>query len=306
MSNESTNSGAIPMVKIDGEMVRKLRESKGLTQLYLATAVDVTTDTISRWENRRYPTIKKENGVKLATALEVELVDILEKEQIKEIEPDQEQPALDQISNVQHKKTGKYILLLVFTVFLIMGLASLWFMPSREGGFLAAYRMLPTRSVAGEPIPVVLEISCEEGKTQSVIVKESLPEGAVVVQSSPPVTTVNKQGRELKWLHKIAGHTRFTYLVKLQAGTGKIADFSGSVEVAQGQVVAVQGDHQILIDSSHWADRDGDQVISDTEILSVYDQFGDIEGLDVDFIEKMWAGSGYSWNSAKRVFEVVE
>ena len=50
--------GGIQMVKIDGARVRRLREQKGLTQLYVATAVQVTTDTISRWENKRYPSIK--------------------------------------------------------------------------------------------------------------------------------------------------------------------------------------------------------------------------------------------------------
>ena len=39
------------MVKIDGTRVRAIREQKGLTQLYVATVVEVTTDTVSRWEN---------------------------------------------------------------------------------------------------------------------------------------------------------------------------------------------------------------------------------------------------------------
>ena len=66
------------MVKIDGTRVRAIREQKGLTQLYVATVVEVTTDTVSRWENKRYPTIKKENGLKLAEALEVDLSEILD------------------------------------------------------------------------------------------------------------------------------------------------------------------------------------------------------------------------------------
>ncbi|MGW8161763.1 MAG: helix-turn-helix domain-containing protein, partial [Desulfobulbales bacterium] len=68
------------MVKIDGSRVRRLRESKGLTQLYIATVVGVTTDTISRWENRRYPAIKEENALKLAEALEVSLEEFLDTE----------------------------------------------------------------------------------------------------------------------------------------------------------------------------------------------------------------------------------
>ena len=77
---ETNYSGGPVMVKIDGSKIRRIREEKGLTQLYIATAVEVTTDTVSRWENKRYPSIKKENGVKLAQALEVGLEDILETE----------------------------------------------------------------------------------------------------------------------------------------------------------------------------------------------------------------------------------
>ncbi len=78
MDSEKPLAGGIPMVNIDGAKIRRIREEKGLTQLYVATVVGVTTDTISRWENRRYPTIKKENGVKLAEALESQLADIID------------------------------------------------------------------------------------------------------------------------------------------------------------------------------------------------------------------------------------
>ena len=59
------------MVRIDGAKIRQLRERNKLTQLYLSTVVGVTTDTISRWENRHYQSIKLENAEKLAQALEV-------------------------------------------------------------------------------------------------------------------------------------------------------------------------------------------------------------------------------------------
>ncbi|MGB3225713.1 MAG: helix-turn-helix transcriptional regulator, partial [Desulforhopalus sp.] len=75
---DNSFSSPMNMVKIDGAKIKLLREQQGLTQLYLATAVEVTTDTISRWENRRYPSIKKDNGLKLAEALNVQLEEILE------------------------------------------------------------------------------------------------------------------------------------------------------------------------------------------------------------------------------------
>jgi micrococcal nuclease len=40
------------MVKIDGSKVRSLREAKGLTQLYIATVVEVTTDNYGRMVGR--------------------------------------------------------------------------------------------------------------------------------------------------------------------------------------------------------------------------------------------------------------
>ena len=64
-------------VRIDGDRIKALRLQKGLTQLYLASFVGVTTDTISRWENKKIPSIKRENALKLAEALEVSLDEIL-------------------------------------------------------------------------------------------------------------------------------------------------------------------------------------------------------------------------------------
>jgi len=66
------------IVRIDGKKIKQFREQQELTQLYVATVVGVTVDTISRWENKRYPGIKKGNCLKLAEALEVDLADLLE------------------------------------------------------------------------------------------------------------------------------------------------------------------------------------------------------------------------------------
>ena len=64
-------------VFLDGSAAKQIREEKNLTQLYVSKVVGVTTDTISRWENNRYPTIKRDNALKLAEALEVEVEEIL-------------------------------------------------------------------------------------------------------------------------------------------------------------------------------------------------------------------------------------
>jgi transcriptional regulator with XRE-family HTH domain len=67
-----------PTVCLDGSAVRRIREEKKLTQLYVAKVVGVTTDTISRWENNRYPSIKRENALRLAEALETPVEDVLQ------------------------------------------------------------------------------------------------------------------------------------------------------------------------------------------------------------------------------------
>ena len=73
---------------LDASEIRRIRESQQLTQLYVSKVVGVTTDTISRWENNRYPTIRRENALKLAEALEVPLEDIL----LKPVVASQEEP----------------------------------------------------------------------------------------------------------------------------------------------------------------------------------------------------------------------
>ncbi len=55
-----------PSIAVDGTSLRRIREEKRLTQLYVSKVVGVTTDTVSRWENNRYPTIRRDNAVKLA------------------------------------------------------------------------------------------------------------------------------------------------------------------------------------------------------------------------------------------------
>lgn len=302
--NETYVDGPTAMIHIDGDSIRRFREEKGLTQLYIATAVGVTTDTVSRWENRRYPSIKKENGVRLAEALGVELSAILEggsgqKDQEQEKASDTVRLGINRGRGLRHLIAGCFLILMLCVV------VGIWLMPQGNDQLLIAYRVLPERTAPGLVFPVVLEVLGHNEEPQSVIVKELLPAGAQVEQAFPAVTSSGKQGRELKWLQKIKGRTRFVYLVKFRSTIGDSADFGGSVSVGRGGVVAVQGKSKMIIDQSHWADRDGDRKISDPEILFVYDQFGDSEGIDFALIEKIWSGSGYQWNREKEGFEVL-
>ena len=79
-------------VCLDAAEVKRIREGQQLTQFYVSKVVGVTTDTISRWENNRYPTIRRENALKLAEALDVQLGDLL----LKPVEAAAEEKAAEQ------------------------------------------------------------------------------------------------------------------------------------------------------------------------------------------------------------------
>src|SRR4051794_38221369 len=94
LPTEKMEKGIVPGVAIDGARIRTIREAKRLTQLYVASVVGVTTDTISRWENNRYPSIRRDNAEKLAGALEVTLDEIVRKED-PEVAPTLPPPAAE-------------------------------------------------------------------------------------------------------------------------------------------------------------------------------------------------------------------
>jgi len=116
-----------PMVLIDGAKVKEFREKQGLTQLYMATAVGVTTETISRWENRRYPSIKGDNAEKLAEALGVTVADILENrsEETTPVAPEDPSPSSSPVKPPLSPKLKRHlsVILLVALVVVILQVA---------------------------------------------------------------------------------------------------------------------------------------------------------------------------------------
>ncbi len=299
-------TGASVMIKIDGTKVKQLRESQGLTQLYLATAVEVTTDTISRWENKRYPSIKKDNGLKLAETLGVCLDEILEQEdQVTKVET--AQPLFVNPSGLKfdYKKTV-FLSLFVIAAASFFGykLTNKKIMP-----LVVAHRIMPGRTIATVPFPVVVEVNGQKDTAISLILKETIPDNASIIATSPKVAISMEKGKNLKWIQKINGKTVFAYLVKIDPDSNVVSDFSGSVALSQekGAPITVQGDSRILLSPHHWADSDGDNLISDHEILTVYDQYSGIDGfdIDIDLIERMWLGSGYKWDQNSKSFTIL-
>lgn len=296
------------MIRIDGTKVRQLREDRGLTQLYVATAVEVTTDTISRWENRRYPTIKRENGLRLAAALEVELEEILEKQDVAE-EPVEDSPHSSPATRVGIP-LKKYNLLLniglAVMIPVVIGLMIWKKQPGSEEIHIEATRSLPTACAPGLSFPVL--ISVHTGRKMVLLVRENVPAGVEILKTVPDATS--QSDNTLKWIHKEGDeHLLAGYLARAAGEYGTQFTFSGSIAVRQGQKqdANISGDDSLRLEPVHWADINGDFIISDDEILEVYDKFGGLSGLglELDSIEEIWMGSGYRWNKKGQTIEIL-
>lgn len=315
--------GTVPMARIDGSGIRRLRESKGLTQLYLATYIGVTTDTISRWENRRYPSIKLDNAEKLAQALEVDLEAILDHEarapQSTMEDQDAEtipvapsmatSPPPDQAErssslSTPHGRPLLFWLLPVVVLLMLVGLAR-WRInkPAPPAMAVAAQRILPDHAPAGQTFPVLIRVTTSQQAPVALILKESIPPGCVVVDSEPPLTTVAAKKGVLKWVSRTdRQQTLFTYLLRTpsKSSDGDRLSFNGGVTLNQSEQTQAEigGGTAMTIAPYHWADVNQDNTIDDEEILAVYDQYSALSKLDFgrDLIDSIWASSGYSWN----------
>lgn len=316
---EHPTSGPMSMVKVDGAKIKNLRESQGLTQLYLATAVQVTTDTISRWENKKYPTIKKENGVKLAEALNVELDDLLLTEEVAaanetptSASPVEETPPA-QSPKPQNPPFGKRktIGLLASGLFLLGGYVVWQFLTPPPDPIIFAERDLPHHGVPGQPFPVLIRVSgITAENSATVIIKENLPNGAKILKIAPDNSGGAMKKETVKWLKKIDGPTTFAYVATITGEDSSAFTFSGNASVSgdSSTPAVIAGNNSILLGPYHWADTDQDGRINDNEILAVHERYKEIEGIavDIETIEAIWLGSGYSWNSKTKSFKVRE
>ncbi|HEX2770242.1 MAG TPA: helix-turn-helix transcriptional regulator, partial [Geobacteraceae bacterium] len=146
-SDEKPGKSLSPGVAIDGARIRSIRETNKLTQLYVANVVGVTTDTISRWENNRYPTIKRENAEKLASALEVALAEIVKGE---------DSPAPAEETPLPPGNRGRRAAMILFGLLLVI--AAMAFLFGHLAPHTTAARKLPRFSAPGEIIPVQIKV----------------------------------------------------------------------------------------------------------------------------------------------------
>jgi transcriptional regulator with XRE-family HTH domain len=298
----TTDRSPTPSVAIDGARIKGVRETKKLTQLYVANLVGVTTDTISRWENNRYPTIKRDNAEKLASALEVDLAEILR----------QEDPAGEAETVPRPLRRGVRPWLLGLAGLALCVVAAV-FLLNRRIPAHGAVRWAPHFAAPGETIPVQIKITPAGGEDLGFILKEKLPEGWRLVSAVPASSSADPSGSEIKWL--IPGGSRpvtVSYSVRLPAALapGKETMLHGEMVLpAAGlnRTEPVAGSGSIRIGAYHWADSNGDGRIDDEEIMPAYYLCEEMKGIALDWktIEAIWSGKGYRWD-AKSGFTVLK
>ncbi len=309
---ETSTTSTIACVLIDGDKIRRIRQELGFTQLYVATCLAVTTDTVSRWENNRSPSIKQENAEKLAEVLDVELSELLKTpEPLEEPETDAagvpDEQGEEKAVPVGKKKPWIAIFVLMLPVVFWLGYKYLSGNEALVVPSITAERFLPAHTSPRLPFPVFIKVHHVEGSPVSFILRESFPESITVKQGAPPFTALSST--EGKWIDT-AGEKDllFGYLsIPEQNSTlGRKLVFTGHLLVEEHRF-PVGGATTITMENYHWADRNTDYVIDDNEILAIYSFFELFKqmGVDIDEIQRIWAGNGYRWDEAGERFVVV-
>jgi transcriptional regulator with XRE-family HTH domain len=289
-----------PTVCLNSKAVRRIREDKKLTQLYVAKVVGVTTDTISRWENNRYPSMKTANALRLAEALEVPLEKILQNEE----------------DDDQKKSRSWFLmrlpkLLILFFLLLIVIVVSVFFyhrqMVLQTSVF--ASRSLPAYAAPGAVIPVRIQLRTEE-ENNGFILRESFPLGWKIIESYPPPSSLDNEKGVVRWISKRGDRMFFiTYLIRVDplAKLQGEAYFRGSVIAAPDRRMSpkpVEGDRIINIHPFLWADHNGDNQIDDKEMLDASKVAEEMKNVHLDWsmLQSIWDAGSYSYDPETQTF----
>ncbi|MCK4508072.1 MAG: helix-turn-helix transcriptional regulator [Desulfuromonadales bacterium] len=287
-------------VCLDGTEVKRIREGQQLTQFYVSKMVGVTTDTISRWENKRYPTIRRENALKLAEALEVPLVDIL----LKSVEE-----SVEEVLPVQKKSPLMWFMFVALVLVVLFVLFSSLNRSPPLSALVTAERILPNFAGPGSVIPVQVRMT-HRAKSGGVILREYFPKGWKIVQANPPASSLDNVNGVARWIIK-AGDNRdqIVYLVQVDpsAKVNTEGSFQGEIVASRGgnrSAVAVQGESKIAVAPVHWVDADGNGRIDDGEMLEGSFTIEDMSGVHIDWqdLEELWDAGSYAWDSKKGKF----
>lgn len=273
---------------IDGAVIKRIREQQSLTQLYIAKMVGVTTDTISRWENNRYPTIKRINAQKLAEALEVPIEEILRVELDEPVEVEVAKPLL-----------ARKVLVIVATVAsLVIGFVFWWLLNSPE---IKSERVLPSYAAPSAVIPVQLRLS---GAGVRGVVRERLPAGWTFVAASPQPDSFDAETGLIRWIVQLDENPfKIFYLVNVPAvlKLNEMASFDGELvaHTATGRNrFELIGANKLVVAKIHWADLNGDGLIDDDEMLDatyLSESMPDLP-LDLNAVEDLWIEEVYHWD----------
>jgi transcriptional regulator with XRE-family HTH domain len=289
-----------PAVCLDGLAVRRIREEKKLTQLYVSKVVGVTTDTISRWENNRYPSVKRENAVRLAEALEVSVEEILQLQSSEGVVAEKETPA---------PKTIPKLLLAMLILAISIGGFLFYHQRQVPQATLLAERVLPYYGAPGTVIPVRVRLETE-AETKGFILRERFPPGWKLIEAIPPASSLDNEEGTARWIIK-PGEDRkvVSYLLKVAPGAeiGGEGAFAGEIVAnpdGQSVPVSLSGDDRILVGPYQWADQNGDNIIDDGEMLQASDNVDEMKGVHIDWklLENIWDAGGYRWDARHERF----
>jgi len=290
-------------VAIDGAALKRIREEQKLTQLYVSKVVGVTTDTISRWENNRYPSMRRDNALKLAEALEVEIDALLFKP-----EPPPDTPQVTS-TPLPWLMIGALTTLLLITVAFLLFRSDV--SPSAPAT-VTAERILPVYAAPGSLIPVQVHLT-HRAEDTGFILREYLPKGWKLIQSSPPASSIDNDSGIARWIIKSGDNReKIVYLAQVdrQTKAGSDAVFQGEVVAGagEGQAVPTQGAGRIAVKPVHWADQNGDDVIDDGEMLQASYTVDEMNGVHIDWfeLERLWSAGGYRWHDGQGKFVPVK
>jgi len=289
-----------PTVCLNSKAVRRIREDKKLTQLYVAKVVGVTTDTISRWENNRYPSMKTANALRLAEALEVPLEEILQSDE----------------DDSQNKPKSWFLLrlpklLILFFLFMIVIVVSAFFYHRQVvlQTSVFATRFLPGYAAPGAVIPVRIQLRTEE-ENNGFILRESFPLGWKIIESYPPPSSLDNEKGVVRWIAK-RGDQMFliTYLIKADSLVKLEGEayFRGSVIAAPDRRMSpkpVEGDRVVKIQPFLWADLNGDNQIDDKEMLEASKVAEEMKNVHLDWsvLQSIWDAGSYSYEVESQTF----
>lgn len=291
-------------VCLDGETLKRIREEKRLTQLYVSKVVGVTTDTISRWENNRYPSMRRDNALKLAEALEVPIEELLRKPPAPEPPPAPSRSLLPWFA-------GGFFATAVLLVVLVVAVGKLGRQLPPPAS-ITAERILPRFAAPGAAIPVQVRMT-QRANEGGYILREYLPKGWKLLQSNPPASSLDNDNGMVRWIVKAGDdRERIVYLVQVDRFARKGSDgiFQGEVVAGSGgsqAAVPVHGEGRVAVAPVLWADLNADSRIDDGEMLQASYTVDEMAGVHIDWLdlERLWNAGGYRWDDKSATFVPV-